>query len=274
MAPSAPPRLDAGELYERARADLRALMSSPSERVQRIAAMALARTKDPSALARLRGLMAAQKDSPEKANPLARVEIAYAMARAGDPDGLTELYASLHSSRRDARLDAARSLVQLGDHRGADQLREFLSYTEYRIGAAGLLAQIDDDRGIAALRQAIAERKRYPENEMRAAVALGAAGDDSVKPRLLEIMREGHYQVGACQALAALGDPAAVPALIEQLDRDAFRVPAAVALRRLKAKVDLAPLAAAMQSGNDTLRASAAEAILVLTGPESLVERD
>jgi HEAT repeat protein len=269
QAPSEPPRLDAGQLYERALGDLKGLMGSASARVQRIAAMALARTGDQAAMARLRGLLAAEK------NPLVRVEIAYALARVGDQDGLGELHAALKSSqRRDARLDAARSLVLLDDSRGADQLREFLSYTEYRIGAAGLLARIGDEKGIAALRQAIAERKRFPENEMRAVVALGAAGDRSVQPRLLEILRDGRYQIGACQALAVLGDPAAVPALVQQLDVDAFRVAAAVALRRMKAKVDLAPLAAALEGGNDVVRVTAGEAILVLTGPEKLVERD
>jgi HEAT repeat protein len=269
QAPSEPPRLDPGQLYERALGDLKGLMGSASARVQRIAAMAMARTGDQAAMARLRGLLAAEK------NPLVRVEIAYALARAGDQDGLGELHAALKSSqRRDARLDAARSLVLLDDSRGADQLREFLSYTEYRIGAAGLLARIGDEKGIAALRQAIAERKRFPENEMRAVVALGAAGDRSVQPRLLEILRDGRYQIGACQALAVLGDPAAIPALVQQLDVDAFRVAAAVALRRMKAKVDLAPLAAALEGGNDVVRVTAGEAILVLTGPEKLVERD
>ena len=268
LPPASPPRLDRGELLERATAELRSLMGSASPRVQRIAAMALARSRDRTAIDRLRGLLAAEK------NPLVRVEIGYALARAGEPVGVAELHAALGSQRRDARLDAARSLVALGDRRGAEQLRSFLSYTEYRIGAAGLLARIGEPKGTAALRQAIAARKQSPENEMRAVVALGAAGDAAVRDRLLEILRDGRYQVGAAQALAVLGDPAAVPSLLAQLDVDAFRVTAALALRRMRADVDLAPLAGALQAGNDVVRVTAAEAILVLTGPENLAERD
>ena len=109
---------------------------------------------------------------------------------------------------------------------------------------------------------------------MRAQVALGRAGDASVKPALLKILSDRRYNVGAADALAALGDEAAAPALTVQLGLSSMRVQAALWLRRLKQSVDLAPLTLALQTGDEVSRVSVAEALLILAGPESLAERD
>lgn len=260
--------IDPKRLYKKAVTELEALMDSSSRRVQRISAMALARTGDPRALARLHELLA------DESSPLIEVQIAYALARAGDEKGLEVLVGSLRNRQRDVKLDAARSLVQLGDDRGADQLRGMLSYKHYRIGAAGLLARLGDDKGFDLLRGERAGSRNSHEIVMRATVALGTAGDQEVAPDLVEILSDGRYQVGAAHALAALGNEAALPSLTQQLDIDAFRVQAALGLRRMKAEVDLAPLASALHAGNEIVRASAGEAILILTGDAKLAERD
>ncbi len=256
------------ELFERALASLRAFMQSPSPRLQRISAMAMARTRDVAAIERLGELM------HNNTSDLVKVQIAYSLARAGNQEGRDVLVASLRARKRDARLDAARFLVQLGDQSAVKVLRNMLSYKHFRVGAAGLLARLGNAEGVAALRQVIKFKGSSRELRMRALVALGLSGDQSVHDELVAILDGGQYQIGAALALAILGDKRVVPALERQLELDSFRVGAALGLRRLGEKVDLTPLAMALQTGNDVSRVTAAEAILILTGPEELAGLD
>ena len=53
-----------------------------------------------------------------------------------------------------------------------------------------------------------------------------------------------------------------------------MRVPAALWLRRLKKDVNQEPLVVALESGDEMSRVSAAEALLILSGPPALAERD
>jgi HEAT repeat protein len=255
-------------LHDAAVAELRALEKSTSPRVRRLAAQALARTAEPAALELLRTML---RDEPSQ---LSKIQIAYALGRAGDAQAVTDLRAMLTAERRDVRLDAARSLVQLGDDSGARALRAMLDIDTHRIGAAGLLARLGDQEGLEVLRAEATSKQASAEARMRAAVALGRAGDASVRPQLVEILADRRYNVGAADALAALGDPAAVEALDAQLALSAVRVPAALWLRRMKKQVNLQPLALAIESGDEASRVSAAEALLVLTGPDAMAERD
>jgi len=264
-AQPAPPDRDA--LYRAAVAELGVLARSSSPRVKRLAAQALSRTGDAAALSELRALLG------EEQSQLGRIQIAYALARGGDQAALKELRDQLGAERRDVRLDAARSLVQLGDDSGRKTLRAMLPLDNYRLGAAGLLARLKDEEGIKALRVEM-EKKSSAENVMRAVVALGRAGQVDVQEQLRTLVNDGRYNVGAADALAALGDSAAVEPLTQQLALSAMRVQAALWLRRLDQKVDLAPLQIALESGDEGSRVSAAEALLVLTGPAKLAERD
>ncbi|HEY8141961.1 MAG TPA: HEAT repeat domain-containing protein [Kofleriaceae bacterium] len=259
--------VDGDALYRAAVAELGVLSKSSSPRVKRLAAQALARTGNAAALTELRGLLG------EEQSQLGRIQIAYALARAGDQVALKELRAQLNVERRDVRLDAARSLVQLGDDSGRKTLLAMLPLANYRLGAAGLLARLKDPDGIKALRAEMT-KKSSAENVMRAVVALGRAGQSDVQEQLRTIVHDRRYNVGAADALAALGDGAAVEPLTRQLALSAMRVQAALWLRRLDQKVDLAPLALALETGDDASRVSAAEALLVLTGPAKLAERD
>ena len=262
-----PAEPDQGALYKAAVAELGVLSKSSSPRVKRLAAQALARTGDPAALGVLRGLLG------EESSQLGRIQIAYALARAGDAAARAELEKQLAAERRDVRLDAARALVQLGDDAGRKTLRAMLPLDNYRLGAAGLLARLKDEEGIKALRAEMS-KKTSAENVMRAVVALGRAGEVDVQEQLRTIVYDKRYNVGAADALAALGDAAAVEPLTQQLALSAMRVQAALWLRRLDQKVDLAPLALALETGDEASRVSAAEALLVLTGPPQLAERD
>jgi HEAT repeat protein len=253
---------------ESAITELRALMASTSPRVRRLAAQAMARAGDEAALVLLRRL---QREEPSQ---LGRIQIAYALARAGDAQARQDLRIQLGSERRDVRVDAARCLLQLGDESGRKTLRAMLSVDAHRIGAAGLLARMGDDEGLKVLREEAVDKRATPEAKMRAQVALGRAGDESVRPALRKILEDKRYNVGAADALAALGDEAAAPALTVQLGLSAMRVPAALWLRRMKRAVDVAPLIVAMSAADEQSRVSAAEALLILSGPPRLAERD
>lgn len=255
-------------LYQAAVAQLTALTRSPSPRIKRLAAQALARTGDKAALAQLRSLLTSEPSL------LGRIQIAYALARAGDAQAREFLRTQLEASRRDARLDAARSLVQLGDDSGRKALHAMLPLVGHRVGAAGLLARLGDPDGVKALHDELTSHRASTEVKMRAAVALGRAGDASVKDKLRDILADRRYKVGAADALAALGDPAAIEPLTAQLGLTAMRVQAALWLRRLHKTVDLAPLEVAMDNADEAARVSAAEALIILTGPVALAEHD
>ncbi len=248
------------------------LMGSPSLRIQKIAALALSRINDADALALLDQLL--EREDQE----LRKVDLAYALARSGDVHAQKLLRRRLKHSHRDVRVDAARALVKLGDDSGSKVLRHVLSLRSHRLGAAGLLARLGDKSGFKALRKELSSPKASEESRMRAVVALGRAGDSSVRDRLVAMLEDRRYQVGAADALAALGDHVALDALKKQLALPSLRVRAALALRRLGAEGDiedeLVRLTAALDSGSDTNRVSAAEAILILTGPRKVAEFD
>ncbi|MCA9677110.1 MAG: hypothetical protein KC464_18940, partial [Myxococcales bacterium] len=116
------------------------------------------------------------------------------------------------------------------------------------------------------------------EDRLRALVALGRAGRADVAPALREVLDDGQFNVGAAEALARLGDRAAEPRLLDQLEVPSLQVGAALGLRRLDPQLDpsryLPALVAQLDLDKDTARVSAAEAILVLTGPPEIAERD
>lgn len=261
--PAADARVDPAVLRDAAVGALRELMRSPSPRLARDAALALARVRDPDALAAL------GRRLDEEPSPAARLRVAYVLARSGDARGVAALEAALRDPSRDVRLDAARSLARLGNDAGRTALRAMLRVRTHRLGAAAALALLGDDAGLAVLREALAGSARVART--RAAVALGAAGYDEARDALADILTAGD-RVGAAHALAALGDTRAVDALVEQLGASALRVDAAIALRRLDAQVDLAPLARALVDGDDVGRITAAEAILILTADERPAE--
>jgi len=244
---------------------LRDLLEAASPGVRSLAAVALARRRDPKALELL-------GESMRTASSIvARFEAAYALARAGEESGIEVLREGLGSSSRDERMEAARRLVWLGDDSGKKRLRSMLSLRTHRLGAARLLAILGDEEGLETLRKT-AKWPSGPEQRMRALVALGLAGDESVRDDLVGILEDGRFNVGAAEALAVLGEMRAKPALIEQLQRPSVRVRAAIGLRRLGVAPPLTPLANALATGHDFGRVTAAEAILVLTGPQAPTE--
>jgi hypothetical protein len=123
---------------------------------------------------------------------------------------------------------------------------------------------------VGVLRDAL--RSPVAETRMRAAVALGRAGNDAGRELLEEIVADSRLEIGAEGALARLGDHDAVPALTRALGLSALRVPAALGLRRLGVEVDLTVLADALAASDEMARISAAEAALVLCADQPPAE--
>jgi HEAT repeat protein len=257
-----------------ARAVLAELVKGDSERVKRIAAAALARTGDPEALAVLGAMLETETSD------ITRLDIAYALARANDERGTKALVAAAQRGRRDVKADAARMLILLGDPggEGAKALASFVDMRTHRLGAAEALARVADPKAIAALTAIHDDQTAAADDRIRAAIALGRAKRKEVAPELVELLGDMRFNAFAAAALADLGDPAAKPVLVKQLEVPSLRVGAAVALRRLDPALDpepiLAPLLAAAAADKDVARVTAAEAILVLTGPPAWAERD
>jgi HEAT repeat protein len=285
----AAPAIDVAGAVEQARATLQANLTSTSPRVARVAAAALARTQDRAALDVLAaelGLAAAREPgagsggasqnagsaarSPETSD-LAKLALAYALARGGDKRGSDALAAALGAPRADVRDEAARLLTLLGDRRGVPHLTDVLAVSQRRLGAAEHLAHLAEPHAIKVLEQIRGDARAAADDRIRATIALGIAGHPDVAPSLRDMLGDAHFNAFAAAALAELKDEAARPVLEHQLASPMLIVRAARALRRLDPAFDPRPvlphLLAVLASGRDIDQIQAAEAILLLAGP-------
>lgn len=273
VAIDAAPPVSPEAALDRALAVLREQMKSNSPRVQRVAALALARTGDKAAL----DMLATSLDKEPSGN--ARREIAYALARAGDKRGLDALASDGTSSDRETRHDAGRRLAQLGDKPGAVRaLLGSMQYSQFRLGVAEQLAYVAEERALKELDQIRADADSSADDKARATIALGHAGRKDVIPALRELLADDRNNAFAAVALAELHDDSARPVLIKQLAIPALRVEAARALRRLAPKADvreqIAPLLAELDGNRDTEQVQIAETIILLAGPPAWSERE
>ncbi len=266
-----PPPVTAAEAVTHARETLQKNLGSDSPRVQRVAAAALARTGDLEAIKYLSAALT------KETSDVSRLDLAYALARAGDKKGLDTLVTGLASTRRDVRAQAGRQLALVGDHRAVPVLASYLEVSQLRLGAAEQLAFLADPAAIKALDQIRADPKATPDEKARATIALAIAGRSDIVPELVVLLKDGRFNAFAASALAQLHDPSAKPVLVEQLAVPSLRVEAARALRRLEPQLDPAPylpsLLAALPSHKDTEQVQVAEAILLLAGDAGWSER-
>jgi HEAT repeat protein len=276
-----------------ARATLHAELTATSQRLQRIAAAALARTQDPAAcdaLAAQLGLAATARPGgagsgsagsgappaparqPETSE-IAKLDLAYSLARGGDKRGRDALAAALGSQRPDVRDEAARLLALLGDPRAVPHLTDLLAVSQRRLGAAEHLAHLAEPHAIKVLEALRGDPRTSADDKARATIALGIAGHADVAPALRDMLGDPHFNAFAAAALAELKDAAARPVLEHQLESPMLRVRAARALRRLDPSLDpkplLPPLLSILKLGRDTDQVEAAELILLLAGPAS-----
>ncbi|HET9622656.1 MAG TPA: hypothetical protein VFP84_14890 [Kofleriaceae bacterium] len=280
-APHAPekPQIDPPTAEALARAKLDDLLHATSQRVQHLAATALARTRDPAALAVITGQLGLAPAPPRiETSDLAKLDLAYALARGGDARGAGLLVAGLRSVRGDVRDEAARLLVLLGDARGVPHLLDLLQIPQRRLGAAEQLVHLQEPHAMKTLDQLRADARTSPDDKARATIALGVARRADVAPALHDLLADLHESAFAAAALAEQHDAAARPVLEQQLASPALRVRAALALRRLAPALDPAPLlpglVAVVKTGRDTDQVAAAEAILLLTGPAAWATYD
>jgi HEAT repeat protein len=280
VKPAPPPPPSAADSVAKARAVLATNLDSQSPRVQRIAAAALSRTGDEKAIALLAKALA------KETIDITKLDIAYALARAGDKRGRDALVAGLGSGRRDIKAAAGRSLALLGDARAARGLAPYLDVSQLRLGAAEALAYLADPKALKVLDHVraqpaeaggSAEAKTSPDDRARATIALGLAGRTDVIPDLHQLLKDPRFNAFAAHALANLKDPAAQPILVEHLAIPSLRVDAARSLRVLDPAFDPAPflteLLSALGSLKDTEQVQVAEAILLLAGEASWSER-
>jgi len=279
---AAVPAIDPAASVELARSALRRDLAATSPRVQRLAAAALARTQDREAcelLAAQIGLGAAgapvvhaiaDSDAPA-GNDIARLDLAYALARGGDRRGTEVLASALRAPRGEARDEAAGLLALLGDGRAVPHLLDLLAVEQRRLGAAEHLARLAEPHALQVLDRVRGDPRASADDRARATVALGVAGRGAVAAPLRDMLGDPHFNAFAAAALAAQGDRAARPVLEHQLASRPLRVLAARALRRLDPALDprplLPPLLDVVRAGRDIDRIPAAEAILLLAGP-------
>ena len=243
---------------------LRAGLTDTSSRVRALSAGALLRLGDAPSQKVLEDALATDPSE------IRRLEIAFALARANVPAGFDHLVSNLSASRRDLRLEAARSLARLGDTRGQRQLESALGLTNHKLAAAESLASLGQDKAFELLKDQLSSGSA--EIKLRAAVALGKAGDKSGLELLRAQAGETRVELGAALALAKLNDPLARPALERALGLTALRVDAAIALRGLGVVPDLAPLTGSLASADELGRITSAEALVVLLAPNPPAE--
>ncbi|HEX7703524.1 MAG TPA: hypothetical protein VF403_22445, partial [Kofleriaceae bacterium] len=202
---------------------------------------------------------------------VARLNILYALARAGDKRGSEGLVLALNNARRDGKSDAAQRLALLGDKRAIPALTERLEISQLSLGAAEQLAFLADPKAIKALEAVRADPKAVPDEKARAAVALGYANKADIAPALHALLDDTRQNTFAAAALANLHDPAGRSILVKQLEMPSLSVHAARALRQLEPALDAAPLLppvlAGLNSAKDTDQLDAAETVLLLAGP-------
>ena len=279
--PPKPPAIGIPEALDRAKAAIAKNLRADSPRVQRLAAAALQRGGD-RASAEL--LVAALKN---ETSDLAKLELAYALARGGDARGTSALAQALVSTPADPKRWAAERLVRLAigepekkpeTVRAADVLAASLDVAQHRLLSGELLARLGDPRGAKALDAIRADAQATPDAKATAAIALGLAGRADVAPVLHELLANGNARPLAAAALAHLHDATARAVLVEQLEAVGQRVRAARALRELDPALDplplLPPLLAAIASATNAEQVEAGEAMLVLCGPVAWSARE
>jgi hypothetical protein len=190
---------------------------------------------------------------------------AAALARLGNAHGFAVLKKGLRSPRRTVRWGAAFSLARLGDDSGAEVIRPLLKRARYRMTCAEALIKIGDAQARRVLMRMLNGADTPASYRLRAAVALGLAGDRSGKPLLELALRSQGVHLDAALALLELGDRRAVGVLVKALEHSASRLKAARALSRLGRQAGIGRLVERMHHPHHPGRVSAAAAVMLLT---------
>ena len=271
VVPDAAAPITADEALTRAKEVLRTQLKA-TPHVQKLAAAGLSRTGDAESIELLANAIA------QESGDLAKIELAYALARAGDKRGVDALVAAASPTKRESKHEAGHRFALLGDKRAIKILESSLAFPQFRLGVAEELAYFAEPRALAVLDATLADPKALPDDKARATIALGRAGRANIAPALRELLADDRNNAYAAAALANLHDESARPVLEQQLNITSLRVRAARSLRRLDPNANLSSLlpalVAALSSQKDTEQIEIAETILLLVGPPAWSEHE
>ncbi|HEY7119906.1 MAG TPA: HEAT repeat domain-containing protein [Tepidisphaeraceae bacterium] len=168
-------------------------------------AMVLGMLKEPTAVRVLRPM---QRD-PQAA---VRIQVAEALWRLGDEQGLRNLVAATQSAYPDDQMVALMGLAAPKDTRIMGHLRSSLTadYPEVCLVAARAMGMLGSDAGYAIA--ADLARSRDANQRMLAALALGAIGRPDAQPLLADLLKDrdsADIRLCAAQAILQLKPPTA-----------------------------------------------------------------
>ncbi|MEP7357644.1 MAG: HEAT repeat domain-containing protein, partial [Anaerolineales bacterium] len=245
-------------MFESPSAALRGLQAEQPVR-RREAAQMLA--QHPSSAA-CEALLAALGDP----DPGAHEAIIQAIVQQDSPDRIARLVAVLREDQPTRRNAALSTLIEIGA-RTPDALIAALEHpsTVVRLHVAEVLGDLRNPQVPLALIAHLADTAEFPNVRHAAAQALGKIGDLAATPALIAAAEQADFWVrfAAVEALGRLGDPRAVAPLGRLLHEDPWMRAAIVEALGNIGQVEAVPdLAAALDDGNDAVRAASIEALL------------
>ncbi len=236
---------------------LESFLASRVVRFRLTAADVLAEQKDQAAIGTLRRALS---DEIWTTRRLA----AEALARLGHAEGIATLKTGLKAKRRPIQWASAFALARCGDPSGETLLKQLAYFRKHRLTSYEALAHLGDASSLKYLRRVL-RTSPAPDNRLRAAVALGLAGDRSGLPVLRKRLHDPGLHFEVALALQKLGVPAAQAALRRALNHHALRVEAARALRAYGAISDVDRMVPDLTSAEPEAQVTAAGAIVILT---------
>ncbi|MEM8781731.1 MAG: HEAT repeat domain-containing protein [Planctomycetota bacterium] len=184
------------------------LLQHPDPRVRSNAALLTGELGNPTAIPLLRHSV--HKPMGNKIAgihwQLLSIQVAEALAKLDDPNGLAELRRSAYSTFDEVRVLSVQALGRLGDDAFWANMNNFLveNPIEFRLAAAEGLARLGRERGGMLSVMAEAASHRLDTVRAQAAFALGPYDHDLARSHLVRLMRDRNPLVRIAAATAVL----------------------------------------------------------------------
>jgi HEAT repeat protein len=177
--------------------DLELFVQSDKARVRGMTVMALGMMEEPTTMRLLRP-MQGDRDA------IVRLQVAEAMWRMGDKQGLANLAAAAVSAYPDDQMIAYIALAQPRDRRIIEHVRGGLvaDYEEARLVAARAMGMLGSDEGYTVATAGI--KSVDPRKRTLAALALGAIGRDDAVEYVMPLLTDTNADVRVAAASAVL----------------------------------------------------------------------
>lgn len=247
-------------LGEMAVEPLIAMLGNSNGILRRRAPRALAKIKDPRALAPLAALL----QDPDKR---VRLHAVKSLAEFRDSSVVDWLIPSLQDVTFEVRFHAVRALKSCGDASRIEALVPLLCdrRTDIVLEAAATLLNWGYSPALETVIRVVNDEQTPNSFRTQAATLLAGSGDSRAFDILIKMLEAGHADLrkAALKALGHLHDPRAVTPLLEALKDDdaSIRRSASAFLRVLQAPEALEPLMVAAKDEDAIVRANAVEAI-------------